>query len=135
MPYSKENPPDPKLRKPRGKAKKTPYLAALKAMQLTEADVYKTVAKLAMDGDLPALKEMLQDLRPRSKIPAYDLEMPEGLQPHEQAFYISEEVEAGRLPADAGKLMVDVIAMACKVEEIDTLRARLEELEQKLGLK
>jgi hypothetical protein len=109
---------------------------AAKLRQAIEADLPAIVAALsnaARRGDVGAagllLSRALPPLRPVDA-PVHVGELPDGLA--DQARAIVAATAAGELPANVAAELVSAVAGVARVEEIDSLRARIEALEASL---
>lgn len=146
--FSKDNPP-PKDRPPRGKARRTKLLDALKKQGKTEAQFYEFCVQVAMgtlkvdeDGkqvqmrpDIMMLKDVLRRVFPENKPTFPEFEVPEFKEDDtllEKATCILDSIALGEIPVDAGKLMIDIMNTLGTIEERDELKARIEALEEKL---
>lgn len=103
-----------------------------------EGDVPAFIAKLkekALEGDLMALKLVLDRVLPQRKPSHEPVEIPELL----EAKTLTEKVDAvlscvarAQLPPDVGSQLINAIGVAARVEEISSLKDRLEALEQSI---
>ena len=145
--FSSENQPANK----RGKSRYSKLIDALISKGYTEQMLYEKIVEAAMiDGDVTMLKEIMTRFCPPSKPSAQEItfEFPESgkwveatavqvLQRNGQKAGIPVEkidsvilgVSTGDIPADIGKLVVDMIKTSLDVEETTELAQRLEKLE------
>jgi hypothetical protein len=123
--------------KRRGKDLRTRILAAIKAETgMNEQAFYKTVAQRAIEGkDTVLMKELLLRVVPvaRPVSPDVQFDFPENGTPVEQVDAIMKAVSLGKVPADVGKTLVDMIRAKLDVLEISELADRLEAIEKQLA--
>jgi hypothetical protein len=126
--FSSENQPANK----RGKSRYSKLIDALEAKGYTEKMLYEKIVMSAMnDGDVTMLKEIMTRFCPPSKPSAQEIifEFPESGTPVEKIDSVIIGVSTGDIPADIGKLVVDMIKTSLDVEETTELAQRLEKLE------
>jgi len=63
-----------------------------------------------------------------------EFKFPQDGTPTDKAFAVVEAISNGSLPADVGQTIIGIIKDAVVIEESTDLKARIEELESKLGL-
>ncbi len=123
--------------KRRGKDLRTRILAAIKAeTNMNEQAFYKEVAKRAItNNDTVLMKELLLRVVPvaRPVSPDVQFDFPENGTPVEQVDAIMKAVSLGKVPADVGKTLVDMIRAKLDVLEISELADRLEAIEKQLA--
>ena len=136
--FSKDNQPDPKTRPTRGKNKRTLLLDAIRELipeemegHDAEAFFYKLLVRQAAAGDSRIMKEVFARLHPveKSVLPEYVINFPEEASPSEKIDHITKAIATGEVPADVGKLMVDIIAQGVRILEVTELMERLEKIE------
>lgn len=123
--------------KRRGKDLRTKILEAIKKeAQLNEQAFYQEVAKRAItDKDVVLMKELLMRVAPVAKPVAPDVkfDFPENGTPVEQVDAIMKAVSLGKVPADVGQLLVQMIRSKLDVLEISELADRLAAIEAQLA--
>jgi len=128
----------PKERKPRGKAKKTLIIDALKAEGLTEEGFWQAMVKKAMfggqdgDGDSQMMREVGSRLfpTPKSMMPSYEIPFPIDGSMVEKADAIIDAVGTSAMPVDAAKVFMDIIASRGNIETSQELIDRITEIEK-----
>ena len=130
--FSKDNQP-----KPRGKAKRTMILDALKRSGKTEAEFWDAVLQKAMhggndaDGDTPMMvlvaKKLFPDTKPTYE--TYEVELKGGETRLDRAEAILSAATIGLLPVDVAEKLIRIHADVAKIEEVDDLEARLTAVE------
>jgi hypothetical protein len=125
--------------RPRGKTKKTILLDALKAQAgMDEQKFYELMIERALNKDDPAssilIKEVLSRLYPQSKptMPLVDFDLDLDSKAHEQVNKISDAIAKSLIPADVGKIMVDIIKASIEIEKATELAERIEAIERAL---
>ena len=116
----------------RGKSRYSKLIDALVAKGYTEQMLYEKIVQAAMiDGDVTMLKEIMTRFCPPSKPSAQEItfEFPESGTPVKKIDSVILGVSNGEIPADIGKLVVDMIKTSLDVEETTELAQRLEKLE------
>ena len=130
--FSKESQPVNK----RGRTKYNKLLEALEGAGFSEQKFYEHIVNVAMnDGDTVILKEVLTRFCPASKPSAQEIhfEFPKDGTPVQKIDSVITGVADGEIPADLGKLVVDMIKTSLDVEEITELAQRLEKLEEMIA--
>lgn len=130
--FSKESQPVNK----RGRTKYNKLLEALEGAGYSEQQFYEYIVNVAMnDGDTVILKEILTRFCPASKPSAQEInfEFPKDGTPVQKIDSVITGVANGEIPADLGKLVVDMIKTSLDVEEITELAQRLEKLEEMIA--
>lgn len=127
---------------PRGKAKKTLMLDAIRAVCKTEQDFLEAVVKTGL-GDAkndiapnPALLTLvINRIEPPLKAvsPMVEFKFRKGAKPHEQAEDIMVAVSEGVVPPDVGQMFVASIKSMIDIEEYTALKDRIEKLEAVLN--
>lgn len=133
----------PGERKPRGRDKRTIVLEALQ-LELgddcvdPEKEFYQLCVKRSLTTRDPAstmiTKELLARLYPIPKpvMPSSKFEYPENASPSEKIEAIGNAIATGEIPADLGKMMVDIIMAGVKIFEVTELAERLARIEEML---
>ncbi|SKC78400.1 hypothetical protein SAMN05445504_2387 [Burkholderia sp. CF099] len=123
--------------KRRGKDTRTKILEAIKKQSgLNEAAFYQEVSNRAITGkDVVLLKELLLRVAPVAKPVAPDVkfDFPEDGTPVQQVDAIMAAVAAGKVPADVGQMLVNMIRSKLDVLEISELADRLAKIEAMLN--
>ncbi|AMM14231.1 hypothetical protein AX768_09125 [Burkholderia sp. PAMC 28687] len=123
--------------KRRGKDTRTKILDAIKKeTKLTEDLFYREVSKRAItNNDVVMMKELLMRVAPVSKPVAPDVrfDFPESGSPVEQVDAIMKAVSEGKVPADVGQMLVNMIRAKLDVLEISELADRLAAIEKQLA--
>lgn len=130
--FSKESQPVNK----RGRTKYNKLLEALQGAGYDEQKFYEHVVNVAIgDGDTVILKEILTRFCPASKPSAQEIHFnfPANGTPVQKIDSVITGVADGEIPADIGKLVVDMIKTSLDVEEITELAQRLEKLEEMIS--
>lgn len=128
----------PKKRKGRGKSKVTHIITALKNNSSSEQDFWDKLVNKALfggvdgDGDSVAQKEIANRLMPMTKqtLPIFDFNISDKQTKLEKADAIIDAIGQGAIPADVGKIFMDIIKDASTIEELEDHAARIEELEK-----
>lgn len=126
---------------PRGKAKKTLMLDAIKAVCGNEGEFLQKVIKLGLgDGvDLPAnpalLTLVMNRIEPplKSISPMVNFEFNPNAKPHEQANQVLQAVANSQIAPDIGQMFVASIKSMIDIEEYTDLKERIEKLEELLN--
>jgi hypothetical protein len=123
--------------KRRGKDTRTKILAAIKKeTQLSEELFYQEVSKRAItNNDVVMMKELLMRVAPVAKPVAPDVQFdfPEDGTPVAQVDAIMKAVSTGKVPADVGQMLVNMIRAKLDVLEISELADRLAAIEAQLA--
>lgn len=133
--FTKDN--QPKNR--RGKSEKTKLLEALKRHHLDESEFYYKFLERALNVNDPSsstlLKEVFARMYPASRptLPTVKFELPPNATPSERVVFIEKAIANGDIPADIGKMMVDIIKTGIDVANASDLIERLEKLEKLLN--
>jgi hypothetical protein len=117
----------------RGRGKYNKLMDALKLRGYTEEQFYGRVIDVAMsEGGANMMREVLTRFCPASKPSSQPVvfDFPEGGTPVQKIDSIISGVASGAIPADIGKLVVDMVKASLDVEEVTELAARLEKLEE-----
>lgn len=121
----------------RGKDHRTKILDAIKKKcDLNEAAFYQEVADRAIKGkDVVLMKELLMRVSPVSRpvSPEVFFDFPENGTPVEQVDAIMKAVSLGKVPADVGQTLVNMIRAKLDVLEISELADRLAAIEKQLA--
>lgn len=121
----------------RGKDHRTKILDAIKKeCGLNEAAFYQEVSKRAIEGkDVVLMKELLMRVSPVSRpvSPEVFFDFPENGTPVEQVDAIMKAVSLGKVPADVGQTLVNMIRSKLDVLEISELADRLAAIEKQLA--
>lgn len=121
----------------RGKDTRTKILDAIKKeTKLNEQAFYQSIAKRAIiNGDTVLLKELMMRVAPapRPVAPDVNFDFPENGTPVEQVDAIMKAVSTGKVPADVGQILVNMIRAKLDVLEISELAGRLEAIEKQLA--
>ena len=131
--FTKDNQPV----KGRGKSERTKILEALKRAGITEDGFYDLLIGRAIDPDDNfALKEVLARFSPvkKSVLPSIELDMPEGLDRLGKADFVLLKTLEGKIPPDVQKLIMDGLADAARIEDVEINGKRLDAIEKALGL-
>jgi len=121
---------------PAGKAKGTRNRATQAMMLLLEGEtdaLTRKAIELALAGDTTALKLCLDRIAPAPKSAAQciDIEIPSGtLTDIARAFVMA--AANGEIPPDIAAALVSAVASVAKVEEMETIKGRLEAIERAL---
>ena len=117
--------------RPRGIVDKRLQMHA--ALQKHGTDVVAKVLELAMQGDISALKLVLDrimpPLRPRDEPLCFPVAF-EGASKGDYALAIFKQIASGALSPSDGKELLGALASVTAILDYDTLRARIEALEQ-----
>ncbi|CAG4887915.1 hypothetical protein [Paraburkholderia saeva] len=131
--FSKTNQP----RSRRGKDTRTKILEAIKKeTKLNEQAFYQEITKRAItQGDVVLMKELMMRVAPVAKPVAPDVrfDFPEDGNPVEQVDAIMKAVSTGKVPADVGQMLVNMIRAKLDVLEISELADRLAAIEAQLA--
>jgi hypothetical protein len=121
----------------RGKDVRTKMLEAIKKQtQLNEAAFYQEIAERAITkGDIVLMKELMMRVAPVAKPVAPDVhfDFPEDGTPVDQVDAIMKAVSTGKVPADVGQMLVNMIRAKLDVLEISELADRLAAIEKQLA--
>jgi hypothetical protein len=121
----------------RGKDVRTKMLDAIKKQTgHNEAAFYQEIAKRAVtNGDIVLMKELMMRVAPVAKPVAPDVhfDYPEEGTPVEQVDAIMKAVSTGKVPADVGQMLVNMIRAKLDVLEISELADRLAAIEKQLA--
>lgn len=131
--FTKDNQPV----KGRGKSERTKILDALRRAGITEDGFYDLLIGRAIDPDDNfALKEVLARFSPvkKSVLPSIELDMPEGLDRLGKADFVLLKTLEGKIPPDVQKLIMDGLADAARIEDVEINGKRLDAIERALGL-
>ena len=126
---------------PRGKAKKTLIINALKESSLTEHDFWCKVVDKALnggadgDGDTQMMTLIAKKLFPDTKatLETYEIELKDGEKRLDRAEAITLAALNGNIPIDVGKLFLESLASVAKIEEVDNILDRLDKIEEHLS--
>ena len=126
---------------PRGKAKKTLMLDAIKAVCGDEGEFLQRVISLGLgDGkDLPAnpalLTLVMNRIEPplKSIAPMVNFDFDPNAKPHEQANQVLKAVANSEIAPDIGQMFVSSIKSMIDIEEYTDLKDRIEKLEKALA--
>lgn len=123
--------------KRRGKDHRTKILEAIKKeTNLNEQAFYREVSKRAIsEKDVVMMKELLMRVAPVSRpvSPEVHFDFPESGSPVEQVDAIMKAVSLGKVPADVGQMLVNMIRAKLDVLEISELADRLQAIERQLA--
>lgn len=119
----------------RGRAKKTLILDALKARGDTEADFWKVVIDMAMEGDPQIVKLVSDKLFPGSKatLDTYEISLTDGSTRLIKADAIMAAALAGDIPIDVAERFLNGLADIAKIEEVDSILDRLAKIEEMIN--
>ena len=131
--FTKENRP-----KPRGKAKRTMIIDALKANNKTEEEFWQAVVQKALfggndgDGDPQMMALISKKLFPDSKATyeEYTIELKDGENRLDRAEAVLRAAMAGLLPIDVAERFLNSLADVAKIEEVDSILERLTKIEE-----
>ena len=132
----------PSERKPRGKAKKSLMLEAIRKVCNTEQDFLEKVVAIGLGDPLselppnPALLTLvINRIEPPLKAiaPMVEFEFNSDAKPHEQANQILKAVANSQIAPDIGQMFVASIKSMIDIEEFTSLKARIEALEKALS--
>ena len=126
--------------RPRGKAKRTMIIDALKANKKTEAEFWEAVVQKALfggndgDGDPQMMALVSKKLFPDSKATyeEYHIELKDGDKRIDRAEAIMQAAMSGMLPIDVAERFLNGLADVAKVEEVDSILERLAVIEEAL---
>ena len=127
--FSAENQPENR----RGRAKYNKLMDALIAKGYSEKQFYERVVDAAMsENGNNMLREVLMRFCPAPKpsAQAITFDFPADGTPVQKIDSIISGVANGSIPADLGKLVVDMVKASLDVEELTELSARLEKIEE-----
>ncbi len=131
--FSKTN--QPKSR--RGKDVRTKMLEAIKKVTgKNEGAFYQEIATRAVNqGDVVLMKELMMRVAPvaRPVTPEVHFDFPETGSPVDQVDAIMKAVSLGKVPADVGQMLVNMIRAKLDVLEISELADRLAAIERQLA--
>lgn len=121
----------------RGKDLRTKILAAIKKeTNLNEQAFYQEIARRAIGSkDLMLTRELFMRIAPAPKPVSPDVrfDFPENGTAVQQVDAIITAVSMGKVPADVGKMLVDMIRAKLDVLEISELADRLDAIERQLA--
>ena len=150
--FSKDN--QPNDRKPRGKAKKSLMLEAIKSVCGSEQDFLKQVVTIGMGGitkisaddakeeefeykqpNIMLLNMVLNRIEPplKSVAPMVEFDFDPKSKPHEQANQILNAVSSSQIAPDIGQMFISSIKSMIDIEEWTDLKDRIESLEKALS--
>lgn len=151
MAFDQNNQPAMENRKPRGKAKRTLILDAIKKEALlkmgpnsTQAECEEAffghIARRAFDSedkDSATLLKFLGDkgwagLKPTME--PVEFELDENAPPAIQAAQVMKASSLGKIPPDVAGLYMTCIASMLKIEEVTTIKADIERIKEQLGI-
>lgn len=120
---------------PAGKPKGTRHKATQAALALLEGEteaLTRKAVELALEGDTTALKLCLDRIAPAIKSAAQtvtlDIPAPDNLTDTARAFVVA--AAQGEIPPDIAAQMVSAVASVARVEELESVKDRLEALER-----
>lgn len=136
---------------PRGRAKKTLILEAIKAASLmdtapdstqeeTEKAFFTHIAKQAANPESENSSMCLKLLADKGwssikpTMEHVEFTFDETAKPHEQAAQVMKAAASGQIPPDVAQAFIASIASMLKIEEVTELSKRLESIEEALGL-
>lgn len=139
--YSKDNQPDKKVRKERGKGKKTLMLDAIRSHCKTgdEKEYLMAVVEASLGDPLadppvlpnPALMAIVMNrIEPplKSTSPLVEFKFSAKATPSEQASQVMAAAAKGEIPPDIANTFVSSIASMLKIEEVTALRDEVDEI-------
>lgn len=127
----------PRGRKPRGKSERTKILAAMDRTSRTEDEFYDLLIDRAFNPeDQFGFGELLRRISPIPKqvSPSIEFEFDKDSPVHIQASQVLDAISSGLIPADIGGVFIQSIKAMIEIEEGTDLKARIIEIEKKLGL-
>ena len=134
--FSKDN--QPNDRKPRGKAKKSLMLEAIREVCGDEQEFLKQVVTIGL-GDLdleiapnPTLLTLvLNRIEPplKSIAPLYKFEFDENASEHVKANQVLKAMADGKIPSDIGGMFINSIQAMLKIQEVTDIDDRLKAIE------
>lgn len=136
---------------PRGRAFKTLLMETIREESLLEVDskaskeetekaFIRHAAKRAFDPNDQSSATILNEFMKRSFPPlkptneTVEFVFPEDGTPAQKAFSVISAISKGDIPPDIGQTIMGIIKDSVVIEEATDLKARIEELEQKLGI-
>ncbi|MCP4237887.1 MAG: hypothetical protein GY770_30685 [Aestuariibacter sp.] len=141
--YSKDNQPDKKARKERGKGKKTLMLDAIRSHCKSgdEKEYLIAVVEASLGDPLadppvlpnPALMAIVMNrIEPplKSTSPMVEFEFSEKATPSQQASQVLKAASLGLIPPDIMATFVTGISSVMKIDEVTELQSRIEALEK-----
>lgn len=134
--FSKDN--QPEDRKPRGKAKKSLMLEAIRDVCKDEQEFLKKVVTIGL-GD-PTLELapnptlltlVINRIEPPLKAiaPMVEFDFDPSLSPHEKADQILSAISDGKLAPDIGQMIINSITSMLKIQEVTDIDERLKAIE------
>ena len=132
----------PSERKPRGKAKKSLMLDAIKSVCGSEQEFLKKVVTIGLGDPLSELAPnptlltlVINRIEPPLKAiaPMVEFEFNSDAKPHEQANQILKAVANSQIAPDIGQMFVASIKSMIDIEEYTDLKDRIEKLEKALA--
>ncbi len=123
---------------PAGKTKGTRNKATIAAQALLEGEaeaLTRKVVELALAGDTVALRLCLDRLMPSLKATAPMIALPDPLPESltDTAMVFLRAAASGQIPPDTATSLIGALGAIVRVEEVETLKARLEALERTLN--
>ena len=123
--------------KPRGPAKRTMIIEALKAQNKTEQQFWEAVVQKALfggsdgDGDAQMMALVSKKLFPdsRATYEEYTIELKPGGSRLQWAEAVMQSAMSGSMPIDVAERFLSSLADVAKVEEVDSILERLAILE------
>ena len=120
---------------PSGKPKGTLHKATQAARTLLEGEseaLSRKAVELALDGDTTALKICLDRIAPslKSIAPMITLDIPSSNSLTDTAKAFVSAAATGEIPPDTAAQLVSAVASVARVEEMESLKERLESLER-----
>ena len=136
---------------PRGRAKKTLILEAIREASLmdatpdstqeeTEKAFFTHIAKQAANPESENFSMCLKlladkgwpSIKPTMEHVAFTFD--EKAKPHKQAAQVMKAAASGQIPPDVAQSFISSISSMLKIEEVTELQSRLEKIEEALGL-
>lgn len=88
---------------------------------------------MALNNNMDAIRLLVSRLYPQAKATAPPVELPNfSGGPSERAEAIITAVAAGEVPVDVGGVLLDMLAMQCKISEHQELREQIERMRAEL---
>ena len=131
--FSKENRP-----KPRGIAKRTALLNALRANDMSEGQFYEKLVKTAVEqmgsGKTALASEVLERLyrTPKQTMPTIEFDL-KGETPVERANSVLDAVAAGDITPDEGMYLTNMIQAGLSILEVSELAKQVEEIKEAMA--
>lgn len=125
---------NPAGRKPGTKTARTKLVEAL-ADDLP--GLLEATKKAALEGDMVAMRLLLDRTLPVNKQSGALLDLPamrEATDLTGKAAAVLDAIAAGEVPPEVGAQLVTAITSAARVAELDALTARLDDMEERMGL-